>query len=70
MHRDNYTCQICGEFHALINVYGITVPTTDGMLDVHHIIPVSEGGDDSPKNLITLCRNCHKKIHYKKMRKE
>ena len=68
MRRDNYTCQICGEFHDLINVYGVTVPTTDGMLDVHHIIPVSEGGDDSPKNLITLCRNCHKKIHYKKTR--
>ena len=54
MRRDNYTCQICGEFHALINVYGITVPTTDGMLDVHHIIPVNEGGDDSPKNLIEI----------------
>lgn len=35
----------------------------DGNLNVHHIKPVSEGGDDKPENLITLCKECHKEIH-------
>lgn len=63
--RDKYTCQCCGELHALKNSFGIYLPTTDGELDLHHIIPVEEGGGDEPENLITLCRGCHKKIHKK-----
>lgn len=65
--RDKYTCQDCGEFHALKNEQGIYLPTTDGMLDLHHIKPVEFGGGDEPQNLITLCRDCHKKRH-KEMR--
>lgn len=29
----------------------------------HHIRFVSEGGDDSLDNLISLCFNCHRKAH-------
>ena len=61
--RDNYTCQDCGELHAYQNEYGVYLPTTDGKLDLHHINPVEYGGGDEPKNLITLCRECHKKRH-------
>lgn len=32
--------------------------TTD--LEVHHIIPVSQGGSDDMDNLATLCSECHK----------
>lgn len=32
-------------------------------LEHHHIIPVSEGGDNSYQNLISLCFSCHKKVH-------
>jgi hypothetical protein len=32
-------------------------------LEHHHIIPVSEGGDNSHQNLISLCFSCHKKVH-------
>ena len=32
-------------------------------LDVHHVIPVEEGGTDDQDNLICLCRHCHKVIH-------
>lgn len=35
----------------------------DTKLDVHHVIPVEEGGTDDQDNLICLCRHCHKVIH-------
>lgn len=49
LHRDNYTCQICGRKHV--------------RLEVHHIIFRSQGGTDDETNLITLCEDCHSGIH-------
>lgn len=60
--RDNLTCQDCGTFLAFQNEYGIYVPWEVGA-EVHHILPVSMGGDDNPENLITLCHECHLKRH-------
>ncbi len=31
--------------------------------DVHHIKPVSQGGDNTGFNLISLCPNCHRECH-------
>jgi 5-methylcytosine-specific restriction protein A len=31
--------------------------------EVHHIIPLSEGGTHDESNLMSLCRSCHEKIH-------
>jgi hypothetical protein len=47
--RDNFTCQLCGK---------------KGATDVHHIIPRRMKIDNSPENLITLCRSCHIKIEH------
>ena len=33
-------------------------------LEVHHVIPLSEDGDDTVENTIALCPNCHRQIHY------
>lgn len=49
LHRDKYTCQICGKKHT--------------RLEVHHIIYRSQGGTNDENNLITLCEDCHKKVH-------
>jgi len=49
LHRDNYTCQCCGKKNC--------------RLEVHHIKFRSNGGTDDENNLITLCEDCHKKIH-------
>ena len=49
LHRDNYTCQKC--------------KTKKGKLHTHHIIFRSNGGTDTPDNLITLCESCHSKLH-------
>ena len=32
-------------------------------IDVHHKIPLSEGGTNSLENLVPLCRNCHEELH-------
>lgn len=36
-------------------------------LEVHHKIPLSEGGDDTVENAIALCPNCHRHAHYGKL---
>lgn len=36
---------------------------TDTIIDVHHIIPRSDGGSDDPDNLMHLCRKHHRQVH-------
>lgn len=52
--RDNYTCQQCKKSN---------VP-----LEVHHIVYRSQDGSDDESNLITLCDDCHNKLHQGKMK--
>lgn len=33
-------------------------------LEVHHKVPLAEGGDDTVENAIALCPNCHRHAHY------
>jgi len=33
-------------------------------LEVHHRVPLSQGGDDTVNNAIALCPNCHRKRHF------
>jgi 5-methylcytosine-specific restriction endonuclease McrA len=35
-------------------------------LEVHHKIPLAEGGDDTIENAIALCPNCHRQAHHGK----
>lgn len=35
-------------------------------LEVHHIIPLSQNGEDSCQNTVALCPNCHKRAHFGK----
>lgn len=49
LHRDKYSCQVCGKKNT--------------RLEVHHIIFRSRGGSDDETNLITLCEECHKGVH-------
>lgn len=48
--RDNCRCTACGE-------------TWVNYLEVHHIVPLGDGGTNDLSNLITLCRLCHAKAH-------
>ncbi len=51
LNRDGYKCHICKT-----KKQGVK-------LEVHHIIFRSNGGSDDADNLITLCHDCHKKLH-------
>jgi HNH endonuclease len=37
-------------------------------LEVHHIVPLGEGGDDTFVNAAALCPSCHRELHYGKFR--
>lgn len=54
--RDSGVCQACGE--------GIGEPEVSQLMKIHHIVPVELFGADRMSNLITLCANCHEKVHY------
>jgi hypothetical protein len=33
-------------------------------LEVHHIVPLAEGGDDTMANAAALCPRCHRELHH------
>lgn len=45
--RDAFTCQYCGR------------RPPNSVLEVDHILPICEGGDDDPSNLVTSCYDCN-----------
>lgn len=46
--RDSFKCQYCG------------ASAPDVILEVDHIVPVTEGGENDMMNLITSCRDCNR----------
>lgn len=58
--RDKYAaehpfCELCFE-------RGLAVPVEE----IHHRLPLSEGGTYDRSNLIALCKSCHSQIHAKR----
>ena len=51
LRRDNGRCQACGIARRPV-------------LATHHVIPVELDGRDTLANLITLCANCHRSVHW------
>ncbi len=52
--NQKYKCPNCGQ------------SLTNGeQVEIHHIIPVKEGGSDDTENLIFLHKSCHKQEHWK-----
>lgn len=55
--RDRYAeahplCELCQQ-------NGKLTPTEE----IHHKLPLSEGGTHATENLIALCKSCHAKLH-------
>lgn len=58
LKRANGICELCNKpapFHK---------PDGTPYLEVHHWIPLADGGEDTIKNAAALCPNCHKEAHF------
>ena len=46
--------------------------TKDGLpyLETHHIVWLSNEGEDTPENTVALCPNCHRKMHSLNLKKD
>ena len=53
LERDGWRCQACG---------------ARTKLEVHHLQFKSQLGEDTERNLITLCSGCHKQTHLRSRR--
>jgi 5-methylcytosine-specific restriction protein A len=51
-------CQGCGEDAPFVGEDG------EPYLDVHHLHRRSDGGADHPDNVVALCPNCQRWVHY------
>ncbi len=59
LSRANYCCEYCGEI-------GFLTKDEGHFLETHHIISLSENGNDDELNVIALCPNHHRIAHYGK----
>ena len=52
------TCQVSGDVFVF--------PKTNGepYLEVHHLVPLGEGGSDDPANLVVISAHIHRMLHY------
>lgn len=50
--RENPFCEMCRKEGRLVMVE-----------QVHHIVPLAEGGTHDRSNLMSLCKACHNKVH-------
>lgn len=63
-HQGKLFCEICGfNFEEKYGEHG------KGFIEGHHILPVSEMGDNNkttPDDIIMICSNCHRMLHRKR----
>ena len=50
-------CQLCGKKAPFSDQNG------EPYLECHHLVWLSQGGEDSANNCVALCPNCHRKMH-------
>lgn len=59
LQRANGVCESCNSSAPFLR-------ESDGTpyLEVHHITPLAQGGDDTFENAVALCPNCHRRMHF------
>lgn len=59
LKRAKFTCEVPQCNHALFN-------SADGepFLEVHHIEPMRDGGEDTPENVAAICPSHHREAHH------
>lgn len=58
LQRANGTCECCNEPAPFLRMDG------SPYLETHHLIPLSEKGNDDIDNVRAICPNCHKELHF------
>ncbi len=51
-------CQGCGSDAPFLDKDG------EPYLEVHHLYRRADGGADDPENVLAICPNCHRRVHY------
>ena len=51
-------CECCGKPAPFVR------EDSSPFLEVHHILRLADGGEDTPSNAAALCPNCHRELHY------
>ncbi|MED4780953.1 NUDIX domain-containing protein [Brevibacillus choshinensis] len=59
LNRANGVCEDCKKPSPFLRKNDLTP-----YLEVHHVIPLAEGGDDTVENAKALCPNCHRQAHH------
>ncbi len=57
LKRANGTCEGCKKDAPFMTKKG-------PFLEVHHLYRLGDGGPDHPENVIAICPNCHRHVHY------
>ncbi|RZO82787.1 MAG: HNH endonuclease [Oceanococcus sp.] len=52
------TCECCE------NPAPFTRDDGSPFLEVHHVLRLADGGEDTTNNAVALCPNCHRELHY------
>ena len=52
------TCQGCNKEAPFVDSTG------EPYLEVHHLHSRADGGPDDPENVLAICPNCHRRVHY------
>ena len=63
LRRANGICELCDKKAPFVKSNG------NPFLEVHHAVPLAEGGPDTIENAFALCPNCHREAHYGEYRK-
>lgn len=60
LKRAKNKCELCNSSAPFYNRNG------EPYFEIHHLIPLSEGGEDTINNTVCLCPNCHRELHFGK----
>ncbi|MEQ9455604.1 MAG: HNH endonuclease [Phycisphaeraceae bacterium] len=59
LRRADGVCELCGE-----RTFLMRSTRQRYYLEVHHLVPLSEGGPDTVDNAAGLCPTCHARCHH------
>lgn len=62
IYGDSHRCYCCG-VKDLLHKPKVKGKKCRSLLEVHHLVPTYEGGNDEANNKIVLCSNCHSIAH-------